>query len=346
MRIRGLDFLRGIAIIGVLFRHSEMQNRFSLAGGFGVDLFFVLSGFLVAGLLFKEYKKNGTANVGRFLVRRGFKIYPAFYICLATTVILDIFYFHNPPPVSNIITEAIFWQSYSVPVRFHTWSLSVEEHFYFILAFLVFLAVRFNRLNNFKTMLISIMGLISVIFVMRFVFCFRHYQNPVPFFGTHLRSDGLFTGVLFAYLWHFGNDYIKKWQQYRMQLYLLAVILIAPVFFLTPDSFFMFTIGFNCMHVGFAIFILLFADENREPFMLRNPFIKPISLLICFVGVHSYSIYLWHLVVKDVFCENLKSPMISSIVFFASAIGIGVLSSWVIEKQFMKIADRYFPRLT
>lgn len=290
-------------------------------------------------------KKKGTSNVGRFLVRRGFKIYPAFYICLAATAFLDIFYFHNPPPVSNIITEAIFWQSYGVPVRFHTWSLSVEEHFYFILAFLVFLAVKFKWLDNFKAMLISIIGLIILIFAMRLAFCFQHYQNPVPFFGTHLRSDGLFTGVLLSYLRHFGNDYIKKWQQYRIQLYLMAVILIAPVFFLAPDSFFMFTIGFNCMHLGFAVLIMLFADENREPFVLRMTFLKPVSLFICFVGVHSYSIYLWHLVVKDVFCENLKSPLISSVVFFAAAIGIGLLSSWLIEKQFMKIADRYFPRL-
>jgi len=77
MRIKGLDFLRGIAILLVLFRHNPLGNNiFYHFGWLGVDLFFVLSGFLVSGLLFTEYKKRGEVRIKRFLIRRGFKIYP------------------------------------------------------------------------------------------------------------------------------------------------------------------------------------------------------------------------------------------------------------------------------
>ena len=88
-RIRDLDFLRGLAIIGVLLRHSAFENIFARAGWAGVDLFFVLSGFLVSGLLFREYKKTGTVRIGRFLIRRGFKIYPTFYIFLIVSFIYN-----------------------------------------------------------------------------------------------------------------------------------------------------------------------------------------------------------------------------------------------------------------
>src|SRR6185503_20062984 len=79
-RLRELDFLRGVAILLVLLRHVDLSSFTTNAGWIGVDLFFVLSGFLVSGLLFKEYIKFGNIRVGLFLIRRGFKIYPIYYI--------------------------------------------------------------------------------------------------------------------------------------------------------------------------------------------------------------------------------------------------------------------------
>jgi peptidoglycan/LPS O-acetylase OafA/YrhL len=343
MRIRGLDFLRGIAILGVLLRHSEMSNALTIAGGYGVDLFFVLSGFLVSGLLFREYKKNGSANVGRFLIRRGFKIYPAFYIFLLVTVLVDTFYFQHPVPGGNIFTEALFLQSYGVPVRFHTWSLSVEEHFYVILALLVFVVLKFKLLDNFKTGLLSITGIIVLVFSLRLAFCIQNFDSPKPFFGTHLRADGLFTGVLLSYVWYFRNDLIQTWRKKRNAMKLLAFLLIAPVFILRPDHFFISTIGFNLMHLGFAILIILFGQADEELSVFRRPLLKQISWLVCFIGINSYSIYLWHLTVKDVLYSESRSPLLNDVIFFAGAIAIGLVSAFLIEKQSVKIGNRYFP---
>ena len=78
----GLDLLRCLAVILVMFRHYYVTDWLTRGGWIGVDLFFVLSGFLVAGLLFKEYQRTGRVNGTRFLIRRGFKLYPAFWFVL------------------------------------------------------------------------------------------------------------------------------------------------------------------------------------------------------------------------------------------------------------------------
>lgn len=98
------------------------------------------------------------------------------------------------------------------------------------------------------------------------------------------------------------------------------------------------------MYFGFAILILLFANEHYSPFVLRYPFLKQISLVICFIGMNSYSIYLCHLLVKDFVNAEIQSPVTNTMVFFIAAITVGILSAQLIEKPFMKLADRYFPR--
>ncbi|MDP2959028.1 MAG: acyltransferase family protein, partial [Longimicrobiales bacterium] len=95
MRNLGLDLLRLLAVSLVMFRHlpGDVGRTAELAilfrgGWIGVDLFFVLSGFLISGLLFREHQKTGRLDVVHFLIRRGFKIYPAFWALLAVTIVI------------------------------------------------------------------------------------------------------------------------------------------------------------------------------------------------------------------------------------------------------------------
>ncbi len=86
MRNQTLDVLRAVAVLLVFSRHSTGALLVSHLGWVGVDLFFVLSGFLVSGLLFREYQQDGQLLPGRFLIRRGFKIYPQFYLLVVVTI--------------------------------------------------------------------------------------------------------------------------------------------------------------------------------------------------------------------------------------------------------------------
>src|SRR3989338_4897751 len=121
-RLAELDVLRGIAVLLVLGRHIVqvpaggiglfLMDVWQNCGWIGVDLFFVLSGFLVSGLLFSEYKLHGSIELSRFFIRRGLKIYPAYYLMgLASVVYFITFGFRVPP--MNVISEALFIQNYT-----------------------------------------------------------------------------------------------------------------------------------------------------------------------------------------------------------------------------------------
>jgi len=122
-RLAQLDFLRAVAIFLVIGNHSAIcppetsviLNKITAVwhrGGWtGVDLFFVLSGFLIAGLLFNEYKKRGAIDIKRFLIRRGFKIYPAFWFLILTTLAVSLL---NGEAIyrSGFLSELLFVQNY------------------------------------------------------------------------------------------------------------------------------------------------------------------------------------------------------------------------------------------
>ena len=118
MRNLGLDLLRFVAVCLVLGRHlhlptdaSPILETWKRGGWVGVDLFFVLSGFLVSSLLFKEYIRQGSVDVGRFLIRRGFKIYPAFWCMLTFTLTVQNMQ-GTPPTRQCLFGELLFLQNY------------------------------------------------------------------------------------------------------------------------------------------------------------------------------------------------------------------------------------------
>lgn len=181
MRIAHLDVLRGVAILLVLGRHIDscpIEQPYPLyvamrlwqrCGWIGVDLFFVLSGFLVSGLLFREYKQHGNIRLSRFFVRRGLKIYPAFYLFLAVIVGLGL-YRGEGVPLSSILAAAFFVQNYA-PNLFgtwsHTWSLAVEEHFYLLVGILLAVLLRRRADEPFRCLIPCYAGVAILVLGMR-----------------------------------------------------------------------------------------------------------------------------------------------------------------------------------
>ena len=177
------------------------------AGWIGVDLFFVLSGFLVSGLLFREYGRFGRVRAGRFLARRGLRIYPAFYVFLLSTLLVT-----HTVRTRQFFEEAVFVQNYFPAIWHQTWSLAVEEHFYFLLALLAAILVRWDlatrrdgptgqsRAPDPFAALIPIFGVVAVVALILRIVTATHgtpsyYRNLFP---THLRLDSLLFGVLLS----------------------------------------------------------------------------------------------------------------------------------------------------
>ena len=192
-----IDFLRGIAILLVIGRHIEVvpENLNSVLrapiifliryGWMGVDLFFVLSGFLVSGLLYKEIKNYNTLSYRNFFLRRGLKIYPAFYFLIAIT----LFLYNFDITTGALISELLFVQNYFSSLWAHTWSLAVEEHFYLTLPLIVIYTLVKKNEKFYVTTLLSVILTIII---------YRIYHNAsTPFstkyqvYPTHLRADAL-----------------------------------------------------------------------------------------------------------------------------------------------------------
>ena len=139
-----LDLLRCAAILGVLVAHTTIFRRpkwwweqlARFPNWTGVDLFFVVSGFLISSLLFSEFQRRGRINFGRFAIRRALKLYPMLYILVFGVMLERLIHsgFHD---LGWIITPALhdifFLQSYLPGTYGHFWSLAVEEHFYILL---------------------------------------------------------------------------------------------------------------------------------------------------------------------------------------------------------------------
>jgi peptidoglycan/LPS O-acetylase OafA/YrhL len=344
VRNKSIDLLRAFAILGVLFRHSIINSWYARAGWAGVDLFFVLSGFLVSGLLFNEFRKSGDVNIKRFLIRRGFKIYPAFYVFLLVALITEKYWFNANYPFQNILSEVFFMQSYFNGCFLHTWSLAIEEHFYILLSVFVLFAVNRKWILNKWLMVAVLSGSVLIVFLLRLQYVNSHFQDSaMHFFQTHLRMDGLLIGVLISFLYHFTGRFFVFVTKHRIILSILAICFISLPFILNAGSFFMLTLGLTLMQTGFGILVtLVVAYSDRLDSSRFSAFF--VFKGLSFVGRFSYSIYLWHLFLYKILLEYWqKEPPV--ILYFVVTIAGGICLSLLVEQLFLKIRDKYFSPL-
>jgi peptidoglycan/LPS O-acetylase OafA/YrhL len=332
-RNQALDVLRGIAILMVLFCHyslilnpeSAMGNTF----GRGVDLFFVLSGFLISGLLFSEFKRNGSIDLKRFWIRRGFKIYPAFYLFTFTTIAVWMAVFHKFP--KPIIADLLFVQSYRPNVWEYTWSLAVEEHFYLILPLLLLLLIRVGKgkSNPFRVVPFISIALSALCLYGRIHAYLRWHDWDRVAYPTHLRIDALFAGVTLGYFASFDPESFREGRRTWVLLVGLAFTL---GLFLLPSI--------PQLTFAYMAFSFIVAWAVNQP-QRRNWFARPIE----WIGRYSYSIYLWHgigmLAVGHLPQRWFRLPLYAVI-----AITPGVVMSKLIEVPALKVRDKLFPLLT
>src|SRR6185503_12438978 len=178
-------------------------------GWVGVDLFFVLSGFLVSGLLFSEYNLRNRLSIGRFFMRRGWKIYPPFLTLIAATVI-GILIAGGPVKWQSLVSELMFLQGYVPGLWDHTWSLAVEEHFYLLLPVVLILTLKFNR-GSPKPLkpVLALAGCVAVLSLVLRLLTWQYrptYDHITHLFPSHLRFDSLFFGVAISYAYHFHKS--------------------------------------------------------------------------------------------------------------------------------------------
>jgi peptidoglycan/LPS O-acetylase OafA/YrhL len=349
VRNPSLDVLRGAAVLLVFCYHSEGALLISRFGWIGVDLFFVLSGFLVSGLLFREYQATQEVQPGRFLLRRGFKIYPQFYFFIAVMVVAACIQ-GVPPGTGQVLAEVLFVQNYFSGMWGHTWSLGVEEHFYLLLTAAIITLARRGGTDPFRRLPVWILVVSAAVLGLRILTWTLHpgtsgYLNVYP---SHLRIDSLLTGVLISYFHSFYPAGLARWMR-RLGGWVppASILLLAPVTFLTREDPFMVTIGFSLVSWGFGLLLLSVLYPAKRP-----PVPSRMGRAMARLGQVSYAFYLWQgpiLVAGDRLRSYAQAhgallplPVIIVLTFAASLLA-AVLTTRLIELPALRLRDRYFP---
>ncbi|MCU0608235.1 MAG: acyltransferase [Chitinispirillaceae bacterium] len=357
-RLASLDFLRGAAILLVLFHHQPFFAPLQKFGWTGVNLFFVLSGFLVSGLLFAEYRDHGTIQPLRFLIRRGFKIYPGYYALILATVIVSLASVKLQHDGSAFLdpkalrAECLFLQNYLGGIYVHTWSLAVEEHFYFAVAVGIAFAGRFGLLDRkrlFPSLLIALLCLCLALRIRQWITV--PYSWETHFVQTHLRFDGLVFGMLLSYWYHFENEALVTWYAKAPLLTALgASACLTPALFLDPSTPFMYTAGLSLLYIGFGLSFLAMLLDPRIEKKLRTILTPAMYNGIVKIGFYSYTIYLWHMfIIKYVFGFLDHRHLLALdyhfrfVIYAALSIGLGVFMARLIELPLLALRNRYVP---
>jgi peptidoglycan/LPS O-acetylase OafA/YrhL len=358
MRLIGIDMLRGIAVTLVIFRHSDFVEILSRFGWAGVDLFFVLSGFLVSGLLFKEYQKFGSIKPGLFLIRRGFKIYPLFYALIAITslkaLLVSVFNIQGNENfcLKTVLSELFFVQNYFDRIWSHTWSLAVEEHFYLLLTIIIYLLIKNGKLEQKRLFNLLSIGIFVLCLMLRIYNGIKSdFTYDSHLFPSHFRFDSLFFGVFISYHYCFNKiKFLDFYKTNRLIFLLLAFVFVVPGFIWTIEELFMNTLGLSFLYIGFG-FILIEVFLNEKSFKNSNIFITPFIKLFSFIGYYSYSIYLWHIPVKiymvipfiNYYNIELSNP-IRFLLYFGLSVVTGYFTSRIIEIPLLNFREQRFKK--
>lgn len=358
-RLLSLDVLRAVAVLLVLGRHlwnpenchSEwlrpIFHAWNRGGWVGVDLFFVLSGYLVSGLLFQAYRRNRELNIGRFLIRRGFKIYPGFWLLLGTTLVIAPLAKFPVLTTSQVISETFFLQSYFKGAWNHSWSLAVEEHFYLLLPLLLASLVWLRKGSDdpFQPLVPGFVVAAAAMLGLRiYTALTQSFEYSTHMFPTHLRLDSLLMGTTLAYLHHFHAErfesFFRKWGHLLM---LIGPAVFAPAFLMPMEtSPFIYTAGFTLFYVGGALIVGSFVVQGVRP--------STLSRVLAFLGQNSFSIYLWHMPVRIWVIPWLlktlawKPNYLSAVALYVGlSLLIGCVLARLVEMPMLKVRDYFFP---
>lgn len=342
-----INGLRALSIIMVLFHHLNMQNHildnlvtldwlspllFVLEDGhLGVNMFFVISGFLITSLLIQEEINTKSISIKKFYIRRILRIFPAYYFLLFVYFILQLFSIIQISTASWItsITYTKYLNSQLDWPTAHFWSLSLEEFFYFFwpLCFVMGAKVR-------KNIIISLLIIVPIIRI-------SIDSAPSNLTNTLLvlsRIDAISIGCLFAI---YKDTIIKRFSLHWTKLFyisILSLFLLRYVPFITdntPFSFIFLALGLT--HGTIANFLIALI-MMYSVFGSRGAWFKILNLkVINYIGILSYSIYLW----QQIFIsgsDNWATKFPQNIIFIFIA---AFLSYTFIEKPFLKLKSKF-----
>lgn len=344
-----LDVVRGLAIVLAMGWHlngtptGQWLPDLLLAPGrtlgwAGVDLFFVLSGFLVGRLILREHQASGGFDYPRFFVRRALKLWPTLYLFLIAMVFASPYAWETFVPQTALHVQNFFTPSTAL----HLWSLAVEEHFYLLLGigFVIFV-----RRPGTPEAWLFVLPVAALLFAPAArVLGHSLGADPVELqWQTQYRIDGLAAGVLLATLSVHRPALFDRLRRQKLAWALVALAACAFLWQVPKTAPLGVTLGFTVSWVaGAATLMLVFgADLGRR--------VPRLASALAFLGVYSYALYIWHLAAAKVATGLLakgglgQQPLVGIAASYAMAIAVAWLATRLIERPLLHLRDRLLP---
>ncbi|WP_052201083.1 acyltransferase [Terriglobus sp. TAA 43] len=236
-RLHGLDTLRAFAVLVVVLYHLTIFGELPQAllpvtyyGFMGVDLFFVLSGFLIGRQLLKPYPRGKRPSIREFYLRRAYRILPAYFVVVALYFLVPAWRdYPQLPSLWKFLTFTMnFGFTFSTRAFSHAWSLCVEEHFYLVLPWLVLLMMRKPSVS--KT--ISLIAFVVAGGIALRWWLVHQYPDAVyerVYYPTYTRLDGLVVGVCLALVNAFRPEWWRAWMRRGHLLFLAGIACVSAV---------------------------------------------------------------------------------------------------------------------
>lgn len=318
-RIFGLDILRSVAILFVIILHTNafLPNSVQPIIGYlvfdGVGVFFVLSGFLIGGILIKDlnrYRFN-IKTLRTFWIKRWSRTLPNYFLYLFLSVLLipilysdfDLLWLINYSTFTHNLFSAPPYAFYG-----HSWSLSVEEWFYLLTPLLMLLVY---KLSNFSLQKVFLTTLILIIFIINFFRIKYFFDNP-NFnyelfqnlrYAVFYRFDSLMYGILGAYIYYYYFDYWNRVKKISLKIGIVLFFL-SYLTFLKEDYLYRTIITFNLTSIIVLLFLPSLSLYKQTNSVWRIP--------ITYISLISYSWYLSNSIIIDI----LKSISWDVVVIF------------------------------
>lgn len=367
-RLNGLDTLRAIAIIIVLIYHYKVvvsrENLFgfiSSLGWAGVDLFFVLSGYLIGNQILSVLSKGQDFSLKLFYIRRFLRTLPNYYVVLALYLLFPVALGGTATaPLWSFLT---FTQNLGLgpgETFTHSWSLCIEEQFY-----LIFPVVALLIASSRRSIGIAWTALVGAMLLAMFLRGFNWYSQGAEnisarsfmeyiYYSSFTRFDELLPGVAIALLKNFHPTLYATLLRRGNLLLLAGLASVGLMFYLFQNyeyirgygrTFEVVTFGYSGLAISFAILVLAALSPNCWLNRIRIPGAT-------YLALWSYAIYLIH---KPLF-QVLKAPLTDYGIDINGGFGVGIImavsifSGWllylIVETPFMKLRQRFYPSAT
>jgi peptidoglycan/LPS O-acetylase OafA/YrhL len=341
--IPSLDGIRAISFFLVFFAHAGL-GAIIIPGGFGVTIFFLLSGFLITTLLRLEFARNQRISLSRFYLRRVLRILPPLYVTLLLAVaLLYIGAGHLTVPFAGTLAQVLQVSNYYLIFSNHPvmpgtgvfWSLAVEEHFYLLFPLLyVWMCHRFSNYRQAFILLTLCAAALGWRCVLHYYF---HAEFNRTYFATDTRFDSILLGCVFAIVANpIVNDPLHGWVLRQMKWVLPLCIVVLLGTFLDRDGGFRETFRYTLQGLALIpLFIAAIHYRKSAPVVFLNlPFMS-------FLGVLSYSLYLCHFIIM----ENIDrvwtaNPVLAHTVALAGALCFATMVHYWIERPCARLRKR------